>query len=123
MATKILNNTVQKDVGRRRKFSSRTFRLWAQLFAFGIILWIGFEFVRFVSFMDLGGKTGPVPIRPPGVEGFLPISGLISLRDWFISGHVNSIHPASLIILLVVIVTAFLFKKGFCGWVCPVGFI
>jgi polyferredoxin len=36
---------------------------------------------------------------------------------------VNEIHPAGLIILAVILVTAFLFKKGFCSWVCPIGFV
>lgn len=92
------------------------------MFAAAITLWIGVEFVLFVRYLESGGKGLSVP-RPPGVEAFLPISGLISLRDWFITGVINNIHPASMVILLVIVVTAFVFKKGFCSWVCPVGFI
>ncbi len=105
------------------KFSSRKFRFWAQVFSSAMLLWIGYEFYRFINYIETPSAIGPVPVRPPGVEGFLPISGLISLRDWFISGSINTIHPASLIILLVIIAGAFLFKKSFCSWVCPVGFI
>jgi len=107
----------------RKRFSTRRLRFWAQMFAAMITLWIGVEFVRFVQYLESGGNSVTAPTRPPGVEAFLPISGLISLRDWFVTGMLNSIHPASMIILLVIILTAFLFKKGFCGWVCPVGFI
>ncbi len=107
----------------RKRFSTRRLRFWAQLFAATITLWIGVEFVRFVHYLKSGGDAAAAPNRPPGVEAFLPISGLISLRDWFITGVLNSIHPASMIILLVIVLTAFFFKKGFCGWVCPVGFI
>jgi len=112
-----------KKIKKGKGFSTRQFRFWAQLGSFAIIVWIGYEFVRFVSFVERGGQIGPAPTRPPGVEGFLPISGLISFRDWLMSGHVNLIHPASLIILLAAVITAWLFKKGFCSWVCPVGFI
>lgn len=107
---------------RKKDFSTNRLRFWAQMFAAAITLWIGVEFVLFVRYLESGGKGLSVP-RPPGVEAFLPISGLISLRDWFITGVVNNIHPASMVILLVIVVTAFVFKKGFCSWVCPVGFM
>jgi len=105
---------------RRKTFSTRKFRFWAQVFSSAVILWIGVQFVFFVSYLE--GK-GPEVGRPPGVEGFLPISGLLAVRDWFQSGQLNPIHPASAIILLVIVAVAFFFKKGFCSWVCPVGFI
>jgi polyferredoxin len=111
-----------KSPSRRRQFSTRRLRFYAQIFAAVITLWIGVEFILFVRYLESGGEAMYVP-RPPGVEAFLPISGLISLRDWFITSVLNSIHPASMIILLVIVVSAFVFKKGFCSWVCPVGFI
>jgi len=111
-----------KSVPRRRQFSTRRLRFYAQLFAAAVTLWIGVEFILFVRHLESGGEGLSIP-RPPGVEAFLPISGLISLRDWFVTGALNSIHPASMIILLAIVVTAFVFKKGFCSWVCPVGFI
>ncbi len=107
---------------KRKTFSTRTFRFWAQLFALGITLWVGVQFVLFVAFLEGKGSHAAVS-RPPGVEGFLPISGLLSLRDWVQSGHLNPIHPSSAIILLAIVAVAFFFKKGFCSWVCPVGFI
>jgi polyferredoxin len=107
----------------RKRFSTRRLRFWAQMFAAIITLWIGVEFIRFVHYLESGGNPAMAPTRPPGVEAFLPISGLISLRDWFLTGVLNTIHPASMIILLVIVLTAFLFKKGFCSWVCPIGLI
>lgn len=121
----ILGNTsTPGSIHKKRKsgFSTRRLRFWSQVFASVVTIWIGLEFVLFVRSLESGG-TGAVASRPPGVEGFLPISGLITLRDWIDTGIVNTIHPASMIILLVIIASAFLFKKGFCGWVCPVGFI
>ena len=37
--------------------------------------------------------------RPPGVEGFLPIAALLSLRHLFTTGEVHPVHPAGLVIL------------------------
>jgi polyferredoxin len=87
-----------------------------------VTLWIGYEFYRFVSYYETGG-TGAPPTRPPGVESFLPISGLMGLRDWFLNGVLNNVHPSAAIILLLAIVISVLWKKSFCGWVCPVGFL
>ncbi len=86
-----------------------------------LILWIGLQFIRFVH---QAGGSGPITVtRPPGVEAFLPISALISLKYWLLTGSFNTIHPASLVLLLIIAATALLFKKGFCGWVCPFGLL
>lgn len=68
------------------------------------------------------GQT-PLPVRPPGVEGFLPISGLMGLRDWWLEGSLNQIHPAATILVLIFLLMAVLLRKAFCSWVCPVGLI
>ena len=59
--------------------------------------------------------------RPPGVEGFLPIAALLSLRHLVTTGEVHPVHPAGLAILLLVVGICLLAKKAFCSWVCPVG--
>ena len=107
---------------RRRRFSTRKFRFWTQIFGSAIVIWIGAEFIHFVHQLESGNISSSVT-RPPGVEAFLPISGLISLRDWILTGVLNTIHPSAMIILLLAVAVGFLFKKGFCSWVCPVGFI
>jgi polyferredoxin len=56
------------------------------------------------------------------VEGFLPISALLGLKRFLVTGKWDEIHPAGLTILLFAIATALLLRKAFCGWVCPVGF-
>ena len=107
----------------RRKPDGRIdWRFWSQSFWTVICIWIGWEFYRFVAFHE-SGAIGPAPSRPPGVESFLPISGLMGLRDWFVNGVLNNIHPAATIILGLAILSSVLLKKAFCGWVCPVGFI
>lgn len=97
-------------------------RFWAQLFSLGVSVWIGIQFYLWVQYIESYGASWHVP-RPPGVEGWLPIGSLVSLRYWWETGIVNDIHPSGLIILVVILVSAFLFKKGFCSWVCPVGFV
>ena len=59
--------------------------------------------------------------RPPGVEGFLPIAALLSLRHLFTTGEVHAVHPAGLVILVLILLMGFLAKKAFCSWACPVG--
>jgi len=97
-------------------------RFRAQLFSLGINVWIGVQFYLWVRYIESHGAAWHVP-RPPGVEGWLPIGSLVSLRYWWETGIVDDIHPSGLIILVVILATAFLFKKGFCSWVCPVGFV
>jgi polyferredoxin len=110
--------------GRRVSRSTRVqnLRFYAQLFSLAINVWIGAQFYLWVKYIESNGSSLAVS-RPPGVEGWLPIGSLVSLRYWWESGIVNGIHPSGMIILVTILASAFLFKKGFCGWVCPVGFI
>ncbi|MFN0158389.1 MAG: 4Fe-4S binding protein [Bacteroidota bacterium] len=90
-------------------------------FTFALLcVWIGIEFY---VFMQWGLSDGDVSFsnRPPGVEGFLPISALISLKYWMLTGIVNNIHPASLFILVAIVAISVVLKKSFCSWLCPVG--
>lgn len=82
------------------------------------VLWIGWEFVRWVHGLEAGRVVGE---RPPGVEAFLPIAALLSLRHLFLTGAVHPVHPAGLVILVLVLGVGLLAKKAFCSWVCPVG--
>jgi len=61
--------------------------------------------------------------RPAGVEGWLPIAGLMNLKYWFLSGEIPSVHPAAMFLLVAFLAMAFLFRKAFCSWLCPVGTI
>ena len=60
-------------------------------------------------------------MRPAGVEGWLPIAGLMNLKYWITTGHLPTTHPAALFLLLTFVAVAFLFRKAFCSWLCPVG--
>lgn len=96
-------------------------RFYSQLFSLAINTWIGVQFFLFVNYLQSGGKAWFVP-RPPGVEAWLPIGSVVSAKYWWNTGIVNDIHPSGLMILLAILLVTFLFKKGFCSWICPVGF-
>jgi ferredoxin len=119
-ATPSLAQWLETPVGPKRRRSFRV-RLLIQAAFAATCLVIGFQLSRFY----LAARAGelPLPRRPPGVEGFLPISGLMGILDWAYQGALNRIHPAATIVVILALLSAFLLRKSFCSWVCPVGFI
>ena len=110
--------------------SGRVGRKWHRSFRFRILVQSGFaltclllgvQFARFVAAARAGAQV--LPARPPGVEGFLPIGGLLGVFDWVYQGTLNAVHPAATVLLLVFVALALLARKSFCSWVCPVGFL
>ena len=85
-------------------------------------LLIGVQFYFWYRHFATGGNSIEVP-RPAGVEGFLPLSALISLKHWLSTGIFNHVHPASLVIFLAVLAVSLVFKKSFCSFICPVGLL
>ena len=85
-------------------------------------LWLGAKFYFWVrQFED--GVIDMNLRRPPGVEGWLPIAGLMNLKCWLLSGQIPRVHPAAMFLLLTFLAMAFLFRKAFCSWLCPIGTI
>lgn len=80
---------------------------------------IGIEFHSFYRQVVSGGPI--TAYRPPAVEGFLPISALVGLKRFLLTGHYDEVHPAGLTILIAAILSSFFARKVFCSWVCPVG--
>lgn len=93
----------------------------AQWFFFLVSLYVGLLFTRYCLAVT-AGNPGDIA-RPAGVEGFLPISALLGLRRFLASGAFDPVHPAGLWILLAAMAMGLLLRKGFCGHVCPVGFV
>lgn len=91
------------------------------LFA-ALCLWIGIEFYIFIGFLQSGGVT-TFYNRPPGVDGFLPISSLMSFYYFISTGQLHSAHPAGMFIFLGIVLMSLAIGKSFCSWLCPVGFI
>jgi polyferredoxin len=103
---------------RRRQRRIEWLRHAVQAGALVVILEIGWQFVRFVHGLETGALGAA---RPPGVEGFLPIAALMSLRHLVATGEVHPVHPAGLVIFLAILATGLLLKKAFCSWLCPIG--
>ena len=120
ISAKTLGQWLSTPVGPKRHRTFRV-RLLVQVAFAATCLVIGFQLSRFY----LAAKAGelPLPHRPPGAEGFLPISGLMGILDWIYQGTLNRIHPAATILVILVLLSALLLRKSFCSWVCPVGLI
>lgn len=85
-------------------------------------LWLGTKFYFWVRQFEVGVIDTNLH-RPPGVEGWLPIAGLMNLKFWLLSGRVPQVHPAAFFLLITFLSMAFLFRKAFCSWLCPIGTI
>jgi polyferredoxin len=94
-------------------------RIMVQFCFLGFMLWMGLRFYQFVHFVRSGGASS-FAARPDGIEGFLPISGLLGTASWLKGGGINSIHPAAVVIFVTVLVVALLLRRSFCSWICPV---
>lgn len=83
-------------------------------------LYAGLRFAQYVAWIT--GRTDAFVPKPPSVEGFLPISALMAAKRFVLTGLWDAIHPAGLTLFLAFLGMALLFRKGFCGYICPVGF-
>jgi polyferredoxin len=92
-----------------------------QLLFLGTCLLIAVEFWQFAAALEQGAR--PAVARPPGVEAFLPISALVSLKYGLTTGVFNHIHPSALLILGFALAISFGVAKSFCSWVCPLGLL
>ena len=99
----------------------RTLRYVIQLAFLLFTLFIGYRFQQFVLHFE--NPSYPFFERPSSVDAFLPISGLMALKYFLFTGMVDPIHPAGLIFFASAIGISIAMKKGFCGWICPVGTI
>src|SRR5690349_14082333 len=62
-------------------------------------VWLGGIFYFWVRGLETGTAT-TVPHPPAGIEGWLPIAGLMNLKYFLLSGHVPAIHPAAMWLLV-----------------------
>ncbi len=95
----------------------RTLIQWLYL---GFCVLVGVRFFLFCKWLAVGGAFHE---RPPAVEAFLPISALVGLYHLILTGTWDPVHPAGLFIFIAIVCSALLFRKAFCGWICPVGTI
>jgi len=110
----------KKLVKRSAKDRSQALRRAFQLAFLAMNIWIGVEFYLFVRYYETGGRS-VYAVRPPGVEGWLPIASLMNLKVLLMTGSVPAVHPAGLFLLIGFLAASWIFRKSFCGWLCPVG--
>jgi polyferredoxin len=106
-------------MARRRRFPRIRQRQLVQVAFFVLVVLLGTQFTLWALAL-LAGRQPALP-RPAGVEGFLPISALMSLRLWLAGKGVHPVHPAGLAILLAIVAMSALVAKSFCSHLCPVG--
>ena len=110
----------KKFTRRAARDHSQALRRSFQLTFLLLNLWIGVQFYLFVRYYETGGQS-PRVTRPAGVEGWLPIASLMNLKALIRTGRMPEIHPAGTLLLVAFLAASFLFRKSFCGWLCPVG--
>ena len=125
MATQILN-TSQSGLA-KKKLQRRSAPDHSQLIRHivqGVFVllnvWIGAQFYLWVRYFERGAQ-GMAVARPAGVDGWLPIAGMMNTKVFFSTGRVPAIHPAAMFLFLAFVLISLLVKKAFCAWICPVG--
>ncbi|MHB1702532.1 MAG: 4Fe-4S binding protein [Acidobacteriaceae bacterium] len=99
---------------------SQSIRRTVQFAFLGLNLGIGVQFLRWVHYFESHGASRYVG-RPAGVDGWLPIAGLMNLKYFLLTRQMPLSHPAALVLISVFLLASVLLKKSFCSWLCPVG--
>jgi len=114
MSKKIINRNKEKGI--------QNYRFVIQTLFVVLCIWIGAEFYFFIQYLETGGAV-ELSSRPPGVDGFLPISSLMSFYLFLSTGLIHNAHPAGLFIFFAIVLMSIVFGKSFCSWLCPIGLI
>ncbi|MFC2103344.1 4Fe-4S binding protein [Bacteroidota bacterium] len=112
----------KKKIIRNKERGIQKLRFIVQTLFALLCIWIGIEFYLFIEFLETNG-TAAFLERPPGADGFLPISSLMSFYLFVITGEIHSAHPAGLFIFIAIVLMSLVFGKSFCSWLCPVGYL
>ncbi|MDR3426043.1 4Fe-4S binding protein [Silvimonas sp.] len=81
---------------------------------------IGVQFILWVRYFESLGSSHYFG-RPAGVDGWLPIAGLMNLRYFLATRQIPAIHPSAMVLVCVFLLASLVVKKAFCSWLCPVG--
>ncbi len=100
--------------------NATTWRKATQLLLLAMNIYIAITFWYWVRYYETASSTTFVA-RPGGIEGWLPIAGLMNLKYSLVTGQLPSVHAAAMLLLVAFIVISLLLKKAFCSWLCPVG--
>ena len=99
---------------------SQRVRHWVQLAFVLLNVAIGAQFYLWARYFERGGHGLYLP-RPPGVEGWLPIVGLMNTKYVLSTGRLPAIHPAAMFLFIAFVLISALLKRSFCSWLCPIG--
>ncbi len=97
----------------------RPLRYAVQLVFLLLTMHIGWQFYHFVLQFESPGN--PMIERPASVDAFLPIGGLMAFKYFLLTGIVEPVHPSGFILFTAILGVSLFVKKGFCGWICPIG--
>jgi polyferredoxin len=114
--------TPKKKIIKNKEKGIQNFRFIVQTLFALLCIWIGVEFYQFLQYLETNGAAA-FTSRPPGVDGFLPISSFMSFYLFLVTGKIHSAHPAGFFIFFAIILVSIVFGKAFCSWLCPVGFL
>ncbi len=112
----------KKKIIRNRESSIQKYRFYIQTAFLLLCIWIGVDFYFFVHYLQSNGSVEYFN-RPPGVDGFLPISSMMSFYLFLKTGIIHPAHPAGMFIFAAIVLVSLVFGKAFCSWLCPIGFI
>jgi len=112
----------KRSMGTKTQHNASRLRFAVQLGVTLLLVFLGYRLYGFTMHYMTHGAA-PFVEHPEGVEGFLPIGALTSLKFFLLNLHVHPAHPAALVMFVGAIAVSVGLKKGFCGWICPVGFI
>jgi len=121
IATEITPSRSIRKLGKRAlPEHSQTLRRGFQIAFLLLNVGIGIQFYLFVRYYETGGRSIRMD-RPAGVEGWLHIASLMNLKALLLTGRLPVIHPAGTFLLIAFLAASWMFRKSFCGWLCPVG--
>jgi len=112
----------KKKIVRNKEKGIQNVRFIVQTLFALLCIWIGIEFYFFIEFLQTNGTTAFLE-RPPGADGFLPISSFMSFYLFVVTAEIHSAHPAGLFIFIAILLMSLVFGKSFCSWLCPVGYL
>lgn len=96
-----------------------TLRLIVQLYVVVIMLLATWQYYGFYEAVQ--SYTSFAPERPAVVEGFLPIAAIVAFKAMMVTGEIDPVHPAGLVILMIILLTGWIFRRALCSWICPLG--
>jgi len=92
--------------------ASRTLRLLSLMAVWALMTYI----------TVLHQKTGGGPEGAPTVHTLCPMGGVATLYKVLADGtFIQRTFPSAIILLLGTVVLALVFRRAFCGWICPLG--